>query len=300
MKTGLIIEGGGMKDAYSSGVLDAFLDNGITFDYVSGVSAGATCGASYLAHQRGRNRRFFTIHPMRPEYFGLRAFFKSGDIFNLHYIYDTLTNSDGADALDCDTLLAGPEEFVFVATDAETGKPYYMSKDDIVKDDYRCFRATCALPVLCRPVSVNGHKLFDGGVSDSLPVKKAIENGCDRLVIILSKPLNFVMEPQKHMPAIRVILHRYPRIATALERRYIMYNHEHDIVMKLAARKKVFLFAPAEKLSTYTMDTEVLDRLYREGLKDAATRIPAMMDYLDHGRTLTSIREKMIARKEQA
>ncbi len=302
MKTGLIVEGGGMKDAYNAGVIDAFLDHGITFDYVSGVSAGATCAASYLARQRGRNRRFFTTHPTNPEYFGLKAFLSSGDFFNLHYIYDTLTNEDGADPLDIKALLAGPEEFVFVATNAETGEPVYLTKKDIVPNDYRCFKATCALPVLCHPVELNGMKLFDGGVSDSLPYVKAIENGVDRLVIILSKPLDFVMEPQKHMEAINIILHKYPKTAARLKYRYKMYNRQHATMMKLYKEGRIFLFAPKEKLSTYTMDINVLDGMYREGLSDGNERLDAMEKYLSGPDMLSVYRpriEKIRKEKEK-
>lgn len=280
MKTGILVEGGGMKDAYCAGVLDAFLDKNITFDYAIGVSAGATCLASFLAGQRDRNRRFFTVHPKNPEYFGFYAFLKSGDIFNMHYIYDTLTNEGGGDPLDYDALLSNPTEFCFVATDVDTGKPRYFTKKDIVKNDSRPFKATCALPVLCRPITLEGHRYCDGGVSDSLPFKKAFRDGVDRLVVILSKPLDFVMEPQKHKVLYTLQLRKEPRIIWRLNNRHKMYNNQHYTLLQMIENKEVYAFAPKEKLSTYSMDTGELQKLYDEGLFDGISGISDMQAFL--------------------
>ena len=134
-KTGLVVEGGGMKCAYSAGILDRFLDEGIRFDYVIGVSAGSANAASYLAGQRGRNKRFYTDHIHEPEYFGFRNFIKKGNLFNLYYIYDTLTAEGGGDELDLAAVKENPAEFVITATDAETGKPPYFTKDDLKPRD---------------------------------------------------------------------------------------------------------------------------------------------------------------------
>ena len=156
-KTGLIVEGGGMKCAYSAGILDRFLDDKITFDYCIGVSAGAANTLSYLAGQRGRNLRFYTVHLDDPRYLSVRSLLRTGNLFGLEYIYGTLTNSDGADPIDYDAIMKNPAEFYMPATDALTGKAAYFSKFDIVRDDYRTIMATCALPAFCRPVNVNGH-----------------------------------------------------------------------------------------------------------------------------------------------
>ena len=129
-KIGLVVEGGGMKCAYSAGVLDSFLDENINFDYCIGVSAGSANIASYLAGQRGRNLRFYTDHIHEPGYFGIRSFLKTGDLFGLRYIYGTLTNSDGADYLDYEKMMENPSELVAVATNARTGKPAYFYKKE--------------------------------------------------------------------------------------------------------------------------------------------------------------------------
>ncbi len=127
-KVGLLVEGGGMKCAYSAGVLDAFLDEGIAFDYCAGVSAGAANLVSYLAGQRDRNRRYYCIYVKDPRYLSTRNFIRTGSLFGLQYIYGDMTNEGGEDPLDFDALMANPSELVFPATDAATGKARYFTK----------------------------------------------------------------------------------------------------------------------------------------------------------------------------
>ena len=134
MKTGLVVEGGGMKCAYSAGILDRFLDEHITFDYCIGVSAGSANTASYLAGQRGRNLRFYVDHLNEPGYMGVKNLLRTGQFFGLQYIYQTLTNSDGADPIDYPAIVENPAEFELVATDAATGKPVYFTLDLDVLD----------------------------------------------------------------------------------------------------------------------------------------------------------------------
>lgn len=197
MKTGLVVEGGGMKCAYSAGILDKFLDDDITFSYCIGVSAGAANTLSYLAGQRGRNLRFYTEHLRDPRYLSVRSLVHTGNLFGLQYIYGTLTNSDGADPLDYSAVMENPAEFYMPATDAATGRATYFSKYDIVRDDYRAVMASCALPGFCRPVKVGDRYYYDGGVADSIPLHHAIEQGCTKMVVILSNPRNFVKN-QRH------------------------------------------------------------------------------------------------------
>ena len=161
-KTGLVLEGGGMKCAYNAGILDAFLDEGISFDYCIGVSDGSGNLASYLAGQKGRNLRFFTEHI---------HLLKTGNLFGLPYIYGTLTNSGGRDPLDFPALMKNPAEYQAVVTNAETGKPEYYGKEMMSQDDYRLIMASSAIPAACRPVELKGTFYYDGGISDD-PVKK--------------------------------------------------------------------------------------------------------------------------------
>ncbi|HIY63860.1 MAG TPA: patatin family protein, partial [Candidatus Mediterraneibacter stercoripullorum] len=136
-KIGLVVEGGGMKCAYNAGILDAFLDRGITFDYCIGVSGGAGNVASFVAGQRGRNLRFFTDHIHSPKYFGIKSLLKTGNLFGLQYIYGELTNSAGKDPRDFAAIMKNPIKYEVVATNALTGKAKYFGKEDMKQDDYR-------------------------------------------------------------------------------------------------------------------------------------------------------------------
>ena len=269
-KTGLIVEGGGMKCAYGAGVLDAFLDHGITFDYCIGVSAGSANTASFVAGQRGRNIRFYTKHIEDPNYFGVKSLLKNGDLFNLRYIYGWLTNSDGPDPVDYEAMQANPAEFKIVATNANTGKPHYFSKEEMPKDDYRIVMASCAIPAVSKPVEIDGEYYYDGGISDSIPVQKALDDGCDKVVAILSKPHDFVKTPEGHKFLYSLMCRKYPKAIECMNTRHIMYTECQQKLFALEKEGRAFVFAPFDppKLSTYTMDKEVNQKLYDMGFSD--------------------------------
>lgn len=269
-KTGLIVEGGGMKCAYSAGILDAFLDHNISFDYCIGVSAGSANAASFVAGQRDRNRRFYTDHIDEPGYFGLKTFLKTGNLFGLQYIYGDLTNSDGADPIDFPAIMANPAEYWLVATNAQTGKPEYFSKQDMKQDDYRHIMASCALPAACKPIEINGQYYYDGGVTDAIPVQKALNDGCDKIIAILSKPRGFVKTPEKMRFLYTRMCRKYPKTIEALNNRHIMYKACQDKLLELEKEGKAFIFAPSNppKMSTYTMDRAVEQQLYDLGIAD--------------------------------
>ncbi len=271
MRLGLVIEGGGMKCAYSSGILDMMMDDGIKPDYVIGVSAGAACGASFVAGQRDRNRRFFVDYVERPEYMGWTAFFRSkGNFFNLEYIYQDMTGAGGEDALDYDAIMKNPCELWAVATDAETGKPYYFNKSDLHPYDYSVYMATCAIPIACRPVKINGHLYYDGGCSDSVPVRRALEAGCDKVIVILCRTKDTVREPEKHQRLYRTLLRRYPNVIHNLDVRHEKYNRTLNAIRKLEEKGHALIIAPEKQLeiTTYTRDPKELQKLYDTAIRE--------------------------------
>lgn len=282
MKTGLVVEGGGMKCAYSAGILDRFLDEHITFDYCIGVSAGSANTASYLAGQRGRNRRFYVEHLMEPEYMGVKNLLRTGQFFGLQYIYATLTNSDGADPIDYPAIAANSAEFELVATDAATGKAAYFNKDDMKQDDYRAIMASCALPVMCRPISFHDKTYFDGGLSDSIPVERAFRKGCDRVVVILSKPRSFVKQPEDFRHIYRHALRKYPKTIAALDNRHLRYRQNIADVKKHEAAGESLVFAPSRelKMSTYARNIKLEEELYDLGISDFDARLEELHAFL--------------------
>lgn len=270
IKTGLVVEGGGMKCAYNAGILDAFLENGISFDYCIGVSGGAGNLASYLAGQEGRNLRFFTEHIHDKNYFGLRSLVKTGNLFGLSYIYGTLTNSAGKDPLDFPAFMGNPAEYQAVVTNAATGKPEYYGKEKMHQDDYRLIMASCAIPAACRPVEINGNLYYDGGISDAIPVRHALAKGCDRLVVILSKNRDYVRKPQGMRFLYSRLCRKYPEIIRAIDDRHNAYNQNLKDVLDLEKRGIVFLFSPSRSIhvGTYTMDAKAEFDLYALGKND--------------------------------
>lgn len=239
MKIGLVCEGGGMKCAYGAGVLDKFYDDHISFDYCVGVSAGSANLASYLAGQRGRNYRFYTKWLKDPEFYGKKAFLHSGDLFGLEYIYGTLTNSDGKDPIDYSAIQKNPAQFELVATKAVSGQPVYLDKSIMKQDDYRAIMASSAIPAACHPIKINGQAYYDGGVSDALPCKRALEQGCDKLVVITSKPRDFQKEPEAHKKLYTLMCHKYPKIVEALDHRHEMYAQQQAFLYQLEKAGKL-------------------------------------------------------------
>ncbi len=282
-KIGLVVEGGGMKCAYSAGVLDAFIDDNITFDYCIGVSAGCANAASYLAGQKGRNKRFYIDHISEPGYFGLKSYLKTHNLFGLQYIYGTLSNSNGADALDYSKLMLNRTEFLMVATDAQTGEARYFHKEEMPKDDYRIIMASSALPGACMPVEIDGRYYYDGGVADSIPVQKAFDDGCDKVVIIMSKTRDYVKKPESLRGFYSFKCRKYPQIIERLNNRHINYTKSQKLAYELEEQGKVIVFAPSEHVAmgTFTMDSVVNEKMYNLGVDDFMTQRAKLREFLE-------------------
>ena len=282
MKTGLIVEGGGMKCAYSAGVLDGFLDAGISFDYCIGISAGAANAISFLCHQRERNLRFYTEYSDSPKYFGIKSFIHTGNLFGLDYIYGELSEAGGRDPVDYEALVDNPCYFECAATDVEDGRPHYFTKEDMAPDDFTVIKATCAIPVASKPVEINGRLYYDGGVSDSIPVYRACDMGCDRMVFLMSKQKGFEMKPQGHKRIYDRWLRKYPAIIRDLDHRHEMYNAQFNEMLKLESegRAKVFYTPNMEDMGTYSTDKKIAMMLYKSGLYDSKQRTDEIKEFL--------------------
>lgn len=277
-----------MKCAYNAGILDAFLDEGITFDYCIGASGGSGNLASYLAGQLGRNLRFFTKHIHSPSYFGLRSLMKTGDLFGLQYIYGELTRAQGEDPLDFDALMENPAEYEVVVTNALTGGPEYYGREMMSQDDYRLIMASSAIPVACHPVELNGVPYFDGGLADAIPVRRALERGCEKLVVILSKNRDYVRKPQGMRGLYRRVCRRYPNIVAAIDRRHIVYNENMRDVFSLERAGVAFVFAASEPIhvGTYSMKEDAERELYALRLRDFTAQRERLLEFLaDRGQT---------------
>ncbi len=268
MKIGLIVEGGGMRSAYSAGILDLFLDYGVTFDYCIGQSAGAANLVSFVGNQRGRNLRFYTVHVEENGFFGISGFIKNRELFGLHYIYETLSNSTGTDPIDYEAMIQSSTELKIIATEASTGLPHYFDKTEMKQDDYRILMASCAIPAANDPIEIDGIEYFDGGVSDVIPVKKAMEDGCDKVVVILASSREEDTDLQGYKKKIYDIrCRKYPEIITALDERPVLVKNQRQLLTELEKSGRAFVFEPEQGLiSTYEMDPKVNKNAYNQGL----------------------------------
>ena len=268
----MIDAGGGQRGVYGAGVLDRCLDDGVRFDAAIGVSAGSANLASFLAGQRGRNYRFYTSYSLRPAYMGARRMLRGGGYLGLDYIYGTLSQAGGEDALALTAMCENPAAYYALATDANTGEPVCFTKDDLYPDDLSVLSASCAIPLFCRPCTVNGAAYFDGGLSDPVPVGRALKTGARRIVLILTRPVGDVPDERIDLLCARLIRSGYPLAAERLRQRGLRYRLGVALARKLSAEGRCLIVSPTVDcgVRTFTRDPARLDRLYRTGLSDGA------------------------------
>lgn len=272
MKTGIIDVGGGFRGIYGAGVLDECLDRKIRFDYCIGISAGSANLASFLGGQKGRNYQFYMEYAFRREYAGIGNYLSKRSYVDLDYVYGALSNSDGEAPLDYETMMKNPAEFLIVACDATTGRTVYLNKSRITKDHYDFFKASSALPVVCRPYIIRGVPYFDGGIADPVPVAKAFADGCDRAVLILTRPLDTLRRQKKDRLPAKILRRTYPNAAQRLLERYRTYNDGVELAKQYASAGKLLIVAPDDccGLSTLSRKPESLERMYVKGRRGAA------------------------------
>jgi len=271
MKTGIVDVGGGLRGIYAAGVFDRCMDRDIWFDLVIGVSAGSANAASYLAGQRGRNYRFYTEYALRKEYMGAKNALTKLSYVDLDYVYGTLSNSTGEDPLDYRALVDNPAELLVVATNALTGSTKYFDKSNMRQDAYDIFKASSAIPFVCRPYLVDWMPYYDGALGDPVPVEKAFQCGCDKVVVVLSRPADKLRGPGRDAFLADRIARRYPFAARKLRSRVDRYNAGVALAKRYAAEGRALIVSPDDTcgLETLTKDTAALKRFYQKGYHDA-------------------------------
>ena len=226
MKIGVVDVGGGLRGIYAVGVLDYCMEHSIRFDLGIGVSAGSANLASYAAGQIGRNYKFYTEYAFRRQYMGIGNFIFKHSFIDMDYVYGTLCHASGEYPLDYPALRDNPMEFYVVAADARTGQARYFDKGDLRQDDYAVFKASSAIPFVCKPYEIQGVPYYDGALGDPVPVKKAFQLGCDRVVVILTKPEHVLRSPKKDERIAAHIRKKYPAAAEKLCQPYPHLRNE--------------------------------------------------------------------------
>lgn len=280
MKTGLVMEGGAMRGMFTCGVIDTFLQNNITFDGAIGVSAGAAFGCNLKSRQQGRALRYNKRFCKDRRYCSVSSFFKTGDIFNADFCYRQLP--DILDPFDVETFRANPMDFWCVATDVLTGKPVYHQCTTGNGNDYQWFRASASMPLVSNVVEVDGYKLLDGGMADSIPLEYFESLGYDRIVVILTQPDTYIKSPNKFLPLVKLRMKEFPQMINALATRHIMYNHQKEYVMQKEKEGSIVVIKPEESLHTNPLprNADELQRVYNLGVEQAQQKLKQVIDSL--------------------
>lgn len=263
-QTGLVLEGGGMRGVFTAGVLDYFMDNNIRFPYIVGVSAGASNGLSYASWQRGRSK-FSNIDLLKKyNYIGFRHLLKGKGIINLDYLFNIYP--DKYYPFDYDTFFSSSSRFVIVASNCLTGQAEYFEEKEKPERLLAITRASCSLPVLCPVTYVDGIPMVDGGVTDSIPIKRAIIDGYNRNVVVLTRNKGY-RKKDKDFRLPRFIYKEYPLLREQLRLRYKQYNDTLDYIDQLEDEHKITVIRPVKKLQVgrTEKDTTKLIELYNEG-----------------------------------
>lgn len=282
MKRGLILEGGAMRGMFTSGVLDVLMENGIEFDGAIGVSAGATFGCNIKSRQPGRVIRYNKRYSHDWRYCSLRSLFTTGDLYGADFCYNVLPHQ--LDIFDLDAYRQNPMEFWVVASDCETGKPVYKRLDTCDERDLAWMRASASMPLASRIVEVDGYRLLDGGMTDSIPLDYFESIGYNRNVVVLTQPTTYRKGPNRLMWLMRLFLRRYPMIIKAMRDRHIEYNRTTATIRERAARGEVFVICPDKPLniSRTSKNPDEMQRVYDEGRRVALSQIDRIREYLNN------------------
>lgn len=265
MSVGLIIEGGGMRGIFAAGVLDYFLDHGISFSHVMGVSMGACIGCSYVSGQRGRAYATTTDYIGTSEFGSMRSLRKTGDYFDVKFVYETIPKE--LYPIDNEAFRKSDIEFQTVVTNCVTGEAEYPKVEDLIADmDY--VRASASLPMLARMVPIDGNVYLDGGISDSIPLRQSQKQGNEKNVLILTRPLGYRKNPrQAGMPILKRKYRRYPNLVRTISHRNRTYNQNLDYIEQEIDAGRVFAIAPMGKLAIGRIETDPnkMRKAYEEG-----------------------------------
>lgn len=267
-KSGLILEGGGMRGVFTSGVLDSFMDRNIRFPYTIGVSAGACNGLSYLSKQRGRAKYSNIDMLEKYHYIGMKHLIKGGNIMDFDLMFHEFPEK--IIPYDYEALAKSQERFEMVTTNCITGKACYFEEKNDPSRIIDIVKASCSLPFVCPIAEVDGQPMLDGGIADSIPVERAIQMGYDNNVVILTRNKGY-RKTESDIKAVKLFYRKYPAVQEAIINRSKIYNEQISLVEKMEEEGKIIVIRPEKAVEVDRMerDTKKLLALYEEGYKIA-------------------------------
>lgn len=267
MKTGLVLEGGAKRGIYTAGVLDIFLEHGIRFDGVIGVSAGAIHGCSFVSEQVGRSIRYNLEYGNDYRFMSLRSWLLSGNVVDTKFCYHELPEK--LDRYDYETFKKSSTAFYVTCSNVETGKPEYLRCLDMLAEiDY--LRASASLPLVSKIVNIGGKKLLDGGICDSIPLKAFMKMGYDRNVVICTRPSGYRKKPSALTWLNKIVYRKYPKFVEAIANKHLMYNQELEEIEALEQEGKILVIRPSQKIKIGKMEhnLDIVKQMYDLGRAD--------------------------------
>ncbi len=278
MKVGLVLEGGGMRGLYTAGVLDAMLDENIKVNSIIGVSAGALFGINYASKQKGRSLRYNKKYLNDKRYISLKSLITTGNIINKDFAFYEIPFK--LDVFDEETFSKSKIDFYATVTNVETGKPEYPK---IINASVQIeeLRASGSIPFVSKIVKIGDKKYLDGGMSDSIPIKKMQELDVDKIIVILTRPLDYRKKKTSSLLP-KIFYHNYPKFIECCNNRYKNYNNTLDYLSKLEKQKEIFVIRPSKSLNIGRLEKNVskLQEVYDIGIKDFKTNLKALKQYL--------------------
>lgn len=251
-KTALIIEGGGFRGIYASGVLDYFMEKELAFPYIIGVSMGAINGANYVSKQPGRSFAIAETFMPDKRYMGMANRIKEGNFFSRNFAYNEIPRR--YNIFDMKAYYGSKVKFYMTATDCETGKASYFEKME--GDVAELIAASTALPFMSKTVEIAGKHYMDGGIADSVPIQKALEDGNEKAILVLTRPKGYRKEPYGHEKMVRSYYRKHPAFAERVLNRHVFYNETMDQIDALEAEGKIYVFRPKNPIETKVIDRD--------------------------------------------
>lgn len=280
MNIGLVLEGGAMRGLFTAGVMDVLMEYGAQFDAIVGVSAGAAFGVNYKSKQIGRVIRYNKRFANDKRYCSVQSLINTGNLFNAMFCYHTVPNE--LDVFDRKRYNADKTPFYVVCTDAETGEPVYHLLDRANDWGFEWLRASASMPLVSKPVKIDGKYYLDGGMSDSIPIEFMIVGGCDKNVVVLTQPRDYVKEKASMLPLMKLSLRKYPYTYDAIVHRHLVYNDSRARVFQEEKLGNALVICPKEKLPIDRVehDPEVMEKVYQLGRQAAEEKLGELIKFM--------------------
>lgn len=271
-----------MRGMFTCGIIDYLQEQGVEFDGMVGVSAGAAFGCNMKSRQIGRALRYNKRFASDPRYMGVRSLVRTGSIINAEFAYHVVPME--YDVFDAETFRRNPMEFHLVCTDVETGEPYYKQIASFEDNMLEWIRATASMPGVSTPVPLEGRLLLDGGITDSIPLRYFQNQGYDRNVVVLTQPLGYQKHPSRTLDMLLAIFcHKYPAIRRAMHARPEKYNEQLRYVFEESQAGRALVVAPDAPLgiSRLEKNPEALQSIYDLGRRKAEEMLPQILEYIN-------------------